>query len=203
LPLQAGLALSVTAWLALLRLWCRGAGRGEMATPGSEPAAGPAWRRLLCWAGGAGCLLVLTLADFHYPLRLHFWGGGDEHTLLTSWPDSGWSPALDRFAGRPLIFLPVLATRLLTPDRIEGFLILPTALCLANGLLLAAILARFFRAGSLVPLAGAALLIVNPSDPSRFYVLWTTNFYWTTVFLFLLGVWLYLAAYQRGSRALL
>lgn len=91
--------------------------------------------------------------------------------------------------------------RLLTPGRIEGFLVLAALLCLANALLLAGILGHFFRGSQIVPVAAAALLIVNPCDYSRFFVMWTTNYYWMALFFLLLAVRLYLASHESGSRA--
>src|SRR5437879_3428590 len=110
---------------------------------------------------------------------------------------------MDDCTGRPLVLLPMGLARLLTPDRIDGGLILALLLCLGNALLLASILAHFFRGDRLLPLVAAGLLLVNPCDSSRFYVLWTSNYYWTAILFLLSALRLYLASYERGSRPLL
>src|SRR5262245_39163204 len=82
----------------------------------------------------------LALAAFLWPMRLHFWGGWDECIGLREL--RVWDVDSDQSLNRPLLLLPACVARLLTPDRIEGFLALAVALCLLNGLLLAAILRR-------------------------------------------------------------
>src|SRR5262249_17394910 len=78
-----------------------------------------------------------------------------------------------------------------------------TALCCANGLLLTMVLRRAVpRLGNLAVAAGV-LLVVNRADPSRFFVMWTTNFYLTALFFFLVALWLLLLSHDRGSRPLL
>src|SRR5438309_2110650 len=82
----------------------------------------------------------------------------------------------------PLLALVSVVARSLTPDRIEGFLWTATALCWLNALLLFALIRRLVPGEPVLALLAAALLIVNRSDSSRFFVLWTTNCYWTALF---------------------
>ncbi len=113
-----------------------------------------------------------------------------------------WRPEWDN-AGRSLLGLCPWVVNLLMPDRVEGFLIAAFLLCTVNALLLWAILRLLLPTSGAVPLAGALLLLASPADPSRFFVMWTTDLYWTALFFFLLAVWLFLLSYERQSRALL
>lgn len=196
---------SAAAWLALLWAWRRAGRAGDLAgdhppSPGSTggPALSPAR-----WAAVAAALGVLTAVNFYLPLRKHFWGGGDEHIMFIDVLSCFWNANMDLGLCRPLWLLPIGLGQLMTPDRVDGFLVLAALLCLANGLLLTGITAHFFRDDWLIPLAAGALLIVNPCDLSRFYVIWTSLAYWTTLFFLLLAVRLYLASYTQGSRLLL
>lgn len=99
--------------------------------------------------------------------------------------------------------LPCVVGRLLTPGRIEGFLWLGAALCWANGLLLYGLLRELRPKMPLLAVVAAALLVTDRSDQSRFYVLWTSNFYWVALALLQLGLLLFLVACRRRSRPLL
>src|SRR5262249_47656610 len=145
----------------------------------------------------------VTAINFLLPLRWHFWGGGDEHIMFTPWQETFWSSHGDAHHGRPLLLAPIGLAWLVGPGRIEPFVVIAALLCVLNGLLLAAILAHFFRDDWIVPLAGGLLLVVHPCDLSRFYVIWTSDCYWYTVALLQLGVWLYLESAARDSRLLL
>jgi hypothetical protein len=198
------LGCSAAALLALLWAWRRAASSGGQSADDahrhSDAGRSPSvWRR----AGVAAALAALTIANFYLPLRLHFWGGGDEHIMFSYLPSCFWCTGTDLNMARPLWLLPIGLGRLMTPDRVDGFLLLAALLCLANGVLLTGIVSHFVRDDWLIPLAAGALLIVNPCDLSRFYVIWTTLCYWTTLFFLLLAVRLYLASFARGSRLLL
>jgi hypothetical protein len=91
----------------------------------------------------------------------------------------------------------------LTPGRIEGFLWLATALCWVNGVLLFAILCELLPQARILPAAATVLLIVDRSEPTRFFVMFTTNNYWMALAFLLMGVWLFLRSYRIGSRPLL
>lgn len=146
-------------------------------------------------------LLLLTDVAFYQPLKIHFWGGWDDFVSITKAPL--WNPATDESLGRPFNTLPCQIALWLTPGRIEGSLWVASALCFLNGLLLFSLIRRVMP-GALIPaVAAAALLIVNRGDTSRFYVMWTTNFYWTPLFFVLAAFWLFLVSYQRQSRLLL
>jgi hypothetical protein len=147
--------------------------------------------------------LGLTVVNFYLPLCQHFWGGGDEHIVFLPRNEALWNSNLEQNAGRPLSTLPVLFAEFLTPDRIEGFLLVGAALVLANSLLMVAILSHFFRDDWLVPLLGGVLYLINPCDLARFYVIWAANNYCFAVFCGLLATWLFLESGARGSRLML
>ena len=145
----------------------------------------------------------LAIVNFYLPARQHFWGGGDEHVVFTPWADSAFSHRMDLMVGRPLEEIQVWMAELMTPDRMEGFLLLATGAMLLNALLVSAILSQFFRDDWLVPLLGGALYLVNPCDGLRYYVIWAANCYLTSLFFCLLAIWLYLKSGALGSRLIL
>src|SRR5206468_3034518 len=174
---------------------------GAPAGPVGLPEQGwTAWPRfaLVCLLLGA-----LSFLSFYRPLQRHFWGGCDEFHNFCDVTARVWSQGWDNSHNRPLLGLSSVIAKALTPGSVEGFLWLATALCCANGLLLTMILRRAVpRLGSLAFAAGV-LLVVNRADPSRFFVMWTTNFYLTALFFFLVALWLLLLSRDRGSRPLL
>ena len=148
-------------------------------------------------------LAVLTYFTFTVPLRIHFWGGGDEHISLSEIQPIRSLLVCDATLNRPFTMLPVLVGQRLAPDRIEGFLWLATGLCWANGLFLFLILREALPRARLLRAGAAVLLIVDRSDPARFYVMWASNFYWTALAFTLASAWLFLRSYRIGSRPLL
>ena len=223
LPTWQLLALLAT-WLALCACWCKIFGGRLVPTslpgtqggvleslPGeregknaaadtSSPLEQSSW---LSTAVAASLLLALTWVCFYKPSQKHFWGGADEFTQFDSGWGQLWSTASDQASGRPLHcwLTPIALT--LSPDRVEGFLWAACVLCWLNGLLLYAILRRLMPNSGSLPIIAGVLLIINRSDSSRFYVMWTTNFYWTALFLLLLSFWLLLLALERRSRPFL
>jgi hypothetical protein len=76
-------------------------------------------------------------------------------------------------------------------------------LCLLNGLLLAAVVRRLLPGEPSVAAAAGVLLVCHRGDPSRFFVMWTTNYYWASLAFLLLAVWLLVVSTQSGRRAVL
>jgi hypothetical protein len=192
---MVALVLSLALATMIVRAWDRTAAGNPWQKNDSRP--------LFWWAFLAVLLAGLALVNFYYPLRRHFWGGGDEHIMFTPVASAFWSTGMDQFAGRPMTLLQVGLARLLTPDRIEGFLIVAFLLCVGNALLLAGILTRLFPEDRVIPVLGAVLFVINPCDASRFYVIWTTNCYWTALFFLQLAFLLFLESAPRGSRWML
>src|SRR5262245_44764622 len=173
-------------WLLVAGLWLviqRGATRRR-----DDGAGQSEWIR----TGVEAALLgALTWVTFLVPMRRHFWGGFDEGASLAD-DMRVWSSGWDAKIGRPLLGLAPVLSLALTPDRIEGFLWLAAALCLANGLLVGAIIRRVMPGGTLVAAAAAALFIANRAEPLRFFPLWATIYYWLALFWLLLAFWLVL-----------
>jgi hypothetical protein len=183
-------------------VWCVLQRRLRAAPPPPDDLGGTArsgWRR---GALVVALLATLTAASYYQPLKKQFWGGADEFCNFED-AKALWSDGFDAFINRPFIVAPAVLAKALTPDRIQGFLWVAALLCLANGLLLYGALRQAWPGACALPAAAAALLVVNRADSSRFYVMWTTNFYWSALAFFLLGLWLLLLSYRRGSRALL
>ena len=120
-----------------------------------------------------------------------------------SWSESLFSHGMDQMVGRPFEEFQVWMSEILTPNRIEGFLYVATAVNLLNALLVMGILAQFFRDDWLIPLIGGAMYLVNPCDDLRFYIIWGANCYTISLFFCLLASWLFLESRARGSRIML
>src|SRR5262249_40374761 len=118
-PLIAG--LSVALFLGVLWAWCRAARDGNM-TPPPRPT-GDVLVSPARWAAIAALLAALTAANFYFPLRKWFWSGGDEHIIFTDLLSCFWNREMDLSMCRPLWLLPIGLGRLMTPDRMDGFLV--------------------------------------------------------------------------------
>jgi hypothetical protein len=195
LPFALVVAGVLAAWAVL---------RGRLPRPAAAEEA-ETTGRLAWWQTAlvAGLLAACTYACFYLPLRIHFWGGADDCINFLDFPLLPSLKACDDGKSRPFVIVPPLAGAALTPNRIEGFLWLAAAMCWANALLLFAIVRQVLPRARVLPVAAAVLLIADRSDPARFFILWATNFYWMALGLLLLGVWLFLWSYRRGSRPLL
>jgi hypothetical protein len=180
---------------ALLVLWTRLArGEAEPTLPG--PAPWHAWR----WVVTILLLTGVTAVSFCIPLTMHFWGGGDEVQMLTS---EFWMAHFDRGLSRPLNVTFLWLGRQLTPDRIEGQLIIAGILCLANGVFLMGVIRELFPQDRLLPVVAGVMMILNRGDLSRFMIMWTTSLYWGPLCFILLAAWLFLVSSRRRSRLLL
>lgn len=188
-------AVTCLLWLVLARRSCHDA---PPSTRVEIEGASRWWETALI----AALLGGVVFLSFYGPLQLHFWGGWDEYNNFENHANP-WSDYWDRAINRPLTYLSSTAGQMLSPGRIEGFLWLAAFLCWGNALLLFAILRELLPQARVLPAAAAVLLIVNRADASCFYVLWTTNIYWTSLLLLLLALWLFLASNRRGSRGLL
>jgi hypothetical protein len=212
-------ASTTPAWAAALRgpcyllaavlalAWVRG-GRGSRYFPGAPPAGeavAPArptggWR-LAAWTGGL--LLALVLVAYGRPLLVHFWGGYDEFVAFEDICARPWSDVCDRWFNRPLTGWSYALAQLLTPGRVEGYLVVAVALCFANAWLLFTLVRGLLPAAGKVAAAAAVLLVVSRAEPSRFFVLWTACYYNATLFLLLLSLWAFWRSYERQQRGLL
>jgi hypothetical protein len=188
-------------WLVVLAAW--------LATSPTIPAFSapdrndaPTTRRFVAPAV-AVLLFLLTVLAFGLPLRIHFWGGVDEAFNFRTEEARVWSDEWDRNLGRPLVGLPTSVATHLTPNRIEGFLLVAGFLCFANGCLLCLLIGRLLPRATPVAVTAAVLLTVHRADALRFLVMWASNHYGTVLFLLLLASWLFLLSYARQSRALL
>jgi hypothetical protein len=148
-------------------------------------------------------LAALTYFAFYLPLRIHFWGGGDEHIALSDIDPLPSFLACDVTLNRPFTMLPALVGQFLAPHRIDGFLWLGVALVWATGFLLHRIVRELSPGTPLLSVAAGALLIVDRSDAARFFVLWASDYYLTALALTLLAIWLFLHSERTGSRGLL
>ena len=148
-------------------------------------------------------LAALAYFAFYLPLRIHFWGGGDEHIALSDTNPLPSILACDANLNRPFTMLPMIVGQFLAPKRIEGFLWLGAGLVWASAFLLHRIVRELSPQTPMLSVAAAALFIVDRSDTARFFVLWASDYYWTAVALTLLSIWLFLHSERTGSRGLL
>ncbi len=147
----------------------------------------------------AAVMLPLMLVVFYLPMRQHFWGGYDEVLCFNPRFYAIWSPLCDKLS-RPTWGLAPLAGSLLSPGRIDGFLWLAGALNLLNSLLLAGIIRRVMPGEPAIAAAAGVLLLCHRGDLSRFFVMWTGIWYWTSLSFLLLGGWLFLRSAHSGNR---
>ncbi len=171
---------------------------GESGAPSKGDRLG--WQRTILVAALLG---GLTLVNFYSPLQLHFWEGADEFLNFQNRSPSRWMHEWDVGMNRPFTVLPCVIGQTLTPGRVDGFLWLSVALCWVNGLLLFAIVRELLPKAHILPVAAAVLLVIDRSDPTRFFVMWIGNYYWMALAFLLAGSWLFLRSYRLGSRSLL
>lgn len=185
----------VVGTLALLALWQRIAGR-ETQPVVAGPAPWHPWR----WTVTILLLTGVMAVSFFIPLTMHFWGGADEIQMLKS---EFWMAGFDMGLSRPLNVTFLWIGRQLTPDRIEGQLIIAGILCLANGVFLLGVIRELFPQDRLLPVVAGVMMILNRGDLSRFMIMWTTSLYWGPLCFILLATWLFLVSSRRRSRLLL
>jgi hypothetical protein len=189
----------VTVWTILRRRCDDPEPSVDSTVQDQEEKGPPLWTFSLI----AALLGVLTFVSFYRPLRIHFWAGVDECVNFEERPllegARGWNASKNR----PLTVLSWVVAKTLTPNRIEGFLWLGAGLCWASGVLLLALLREVLPQARLLGVVAAVLLIIDRSESTRYFVLWTGNYYWTTLVLLLAGAWLFLRSYRLGSRPLL
>src|SRR5262249_44996172 len=149
--------------------------------PSDEPAGwGVSWRTGLV----ALALGLLTIQCFYLPMHQHFWGGVDDTYSITE-PECFWNVTFDDNAGRPMMcFGTQWLARTLPPERVEGVLWVTAGLCFLSGLLLYGCVRLALPNAPGVAVVAAAVLITNPTDPSRFYALWISISYLTSVTIF-------------------
>ena len=141
-------------------------------------------------------LALLTWISFYAPMRQSFWRGADDAGLLWVGEDHPiWSVDFDRIAGRPLqMFLGPAVSRSLAPDRIDGYLWVMGTVWFLNAWLLYLIVRRVLPEYSILAAGAAALLVICPSEPSRFYIFSVGMSYAVSLSFLLLSFWLLLRA---------
>jgi hypothetical protein len=194
-PLKATAYLASTAALAIL--WQRAARRPAAVSPSDVALPGS---RVGWWAMAA-LFGVLTFICFFRPMQMDFWGGVDDWACFQDPVPPLWDAPMDGLCHRPMSYLSVFVSRHLTPNSINGIFWLAGALWFAAALLLAT-LVRQVLPGRSDGLAGAAgaLMIVCRAEPSRFFVMWTGNWYVTTLTVFLAALNLFVWSFRRERR---
>src|SRR5262249_40171553 len=141
LHLVAGTAtvglVTCVAWLAGRRLFLA-PGAAEGATAPGPPRPGTPLPSLVLVARAA----LITVVGFFQPLRKEFWAGSDDAYYLDPDVMVPWNMHWEKVLGRPMCFWAGALARMMWPGRVEVYLYQAAALCLANSLLLAAILRR-------------------------------------------------------------
>jgi hypothetical protein len=144
-------------------------------------------------------VVALFYIVYYMLMREHFWGGYDEVLCLDPQLQAVWSPAWDKLSRPTWGLAPLIGSRL-APDRIDGFLWAAGGVYLLNGLLLSAIMRRVMPGEPAIAAAAGVLLLCHRGDLSRFFVMWTGIWYWTSLCLLLLGGWLFLRSAHSGNR---
>jgi hypothetical protein len=199
-PVFLGVMCAIAiGWIALWIWTVRYVDGPVVASPAMDPRHATSDRRM---AVAIALILALVVVAFFLPLLMNFWGGADEVYNFQDGNANFWNAQFDQALNRPFVGVPTFFATLITPDRIEGYLFVAAGLVTLNMLLLVAIIRRLLP-GTAVALAAAALLVVNRADPLHFYVMWASNFYWSALFWFLLGLYLLLKSEARGQRWLL
>jgi hypothetical protein len=197
-PIFFSQGFQLSIWLVgacILAAWTGLDRRSSPVVSGSEP------KQAYLWAIGLGLGLVFIEAVvFYLPMMVHFWGGCDEFCCLYPNVQTIWCIDLDRGHSRALWGLAALLGSLLTPDRVDGFLWASAGLCVLNGLLLAGIVRRALPGEPAIAAAAGVLLICHRGDQSRFFVMWTGMWYWTSLATLLLAAWLFLESGHSGHR---
>ena len=188
IPFALMFAVIVAAWVR--------ASRRDSSIDTCEPRTPISWHKTAGFVLGLGAVLV---AVYYLPLREHFWGGWDEIGCLRAESQTIWSSSWDKYC-RPMWGLAPLLGSLLTPDRVDGFLWATCGICVLNGLLLTGIVRRLLPGEPAIAAAAGILLLCHRGDLSRFFVLWTAIWYWTSLALLLLGTFLYLESARSGNR---
>lgn len=197
-----GFGFFAAVFALLVGVWTRMARRQDfdtnfVATKREPGTTWSLWRELL----PVLLLFLVTWVAFYQPLKIHFWGGGDDFYSLQKFPI--WNSAVDVISGRPLNSAVCQIALWLTPDRVEGSLWLAFACDFFIALLLYAIIRKIAPSAALCGWCAAMLFLVNRGDNTRFLVMWTTNFYWPPLFLLLAALWFFLVSQERRSRPLL
>ena len=203
-PIFFSIVFQVTVWIAemaVFAVWVLLDRRADLAPTTSEPRR---WPGLLRNGGYIGALSAVTLIVFYVPMREHFWAGGDETHTLSPEVNHFWSDGFvtDKVA-RPTWGIGPMLGQLLTPDRIDGHLWLAATLMVSNALLLFAIIRCVLPSAPQIAAAAGLLLICHRGDTSRFFVMWTGNWYWTTLAFLLAGTLLLIHSARSNNRGML
>ena len=162
------------------------------------------WPRRLRTAGLVLSLAAITYIVFYLPMRQHFWAGYDEMRTLHPELQSVWSDheVTDQL-GRPTWGIGPMLGQLLTPNGVEGHLWLSGILIAFNAVMLYGLIRWMLPTEPMIAAAASVLLICHRGDSSRFYVMWTGNWYWTTLAILLASLLLLLKSAQSERRGVL
>jgi hypothetical protein len=160
----------------------------------------PDWRWKLARYAGIVVVMVATgVVVFYLPMREHFWGGCDDVCCINAQHQGVWLAAWDNYS-RPMWGLGPWIGNALTPNRVDGYLWTASFMYLLNALLLVGIVRRLLPGEAAVAVAAGLLLLCHRGDDSRFFLMWTGIWYWTSLALLLLGTWLFLESGRAGNR---
>ena len=148
-------------------------------------------------------IAVVTLVAFYIPQRKHFWGGFDDFSAYEPAFLRLWSKKFDIESGRPFLGWSYFFGRALGSGRIDGFIAFAGLICFANATILCVYIRSILPNAKALALASALLLIVNRSDPLKFFPLWAASPYGLAVGLLLLAMWLFHASWCIQNRGLL
>lgn len=196
-----GTVIGLWGLIALVRGWM--ARRQRAQQPGDLEAAlllavpaGRDWRRECATVALLG---ALTWICFYSPMWRCYWRGADDAGLLWTGEDNPvWSAQFDRIAGRPLqMFVGPALSRALAPGKMDGYMWVSGAIWFFSGWLLFLIVRKVFPQHPWLAAAAAALFIISPTEPSRYYVFSTGMSYTSSLCVLLLSFWLVLVAVEK------
>ena len=200
-----GVIAAVWGVFALIRSWRdRRTVVAQLAQqPGSSEASrllstpvGRDWRREVVTVALIGALSWIC---FYSPMWRCYWRGADDAGLLWTGEDNPvWSDQFDRIAGRPLqMFVGPALSRALAPGRMDGYMWVMGSIWFLSGWLMFLIVRKLFPEHTWLAVAAAALFIVSPTEPSRFYTFSTGMSYTSSLCVLLLSFWLLLVAVEQ------
>ncbi|MCA9052413.1 MAG: hypothetical protein KDA75_01185 [Planctomycetaceae bacterium] len=142
---------------------------------------------------------ALTWICFYSPMWQSYWRGADDAGLFFVGDDNPvWSVDFDRVAGRPLqMFIGPALSRALTPGRMDGYMWVTGGIWFFSAWLLYLIVRRVLPQRPGLAAATGALLLICPTEPSRFYVFSTGMSYAGSLCVLLLSFWMLLVAVQN------
>ena len=148
-------------------------------------------------------IAVVSLVAFYLPQTKHFWGGFDDFSAYEPSVLQLWGKTFDMQSGRPFLGWSYVFGRALGGGRIEGFIAFAALICMMNATILCVYIRSVLPNSRALALGSALLLIVNRSDPLKFYPLWAASPYGLAVGFMLLAMFLFHASWCTQHRGLL